>query len=90
MHMNSFNQGLKFQTGVLAGEMHIYCLNLRLNFKPRFENFNLGLKEKVHINSLNQGLKFLTGVSASQMHIISLNPSLNFKPGFEISNPSLK
>ena len=31
------NQGLKFQTGVLAGQMHIHYLNLSLNFKPRFE-----------------------------------------------------
>ena len=38
MHINSLNQGLKFQTGVLAGQMHINSLNLRLNFKPWFEN----------------------------------------------------
>ena len=28
---------LKFQTGVLAGQMHINSLNLRLSFKPRFK-----------------------------------------------------
>ena len=38
MHINPLNQGLKFQTGVLAGQMHINSLNLRLNFKPWFEN----------------------------------------------------
>ena len=39
VHINSLNQGLKFQTGVLAGQMHINSLNVRLNFKPWFENF---------------------------------------------------
>ena len=94
MHINSLNQGLKFQTGVLAGQMHINSLNLRLNYKrwfenlkPRFTNFNLGLKEKVHINSSNQGLKFQTGVSAGLMHINSLNLHLNFKPSFENLKP---
>ena len=38
VHINSLNQGLKFQTGVLAGQMHINSLNLRLNYKPWFEN----------------------------------------------------
>ena len=65
MHINSSYQGLKFQTGVLAGQMHTNSLNLGLKI------LNLCLKEKVHINSSNQGLKFQTGVSASQMHINS-------------------
>ena len=62
----------------MASQVHIYSLNLSLNFKPRFENLkprfklNLGLKQKVHINSLNQGLKF------------HLKPVFkNFKPRFE-------
>ena len=38
VHINSLNQGLKFQKGVLAGQMHINSLNLRLNFKPWFED----------------------------------------------------
>ena len=40
MDINSLNQGLKFQTGVLACQMHINSLNLRLNFKPRFERIS--------------------------------------------------
>ena len=90
VNINSLNQGLKFQTGIKDGQMHIKSLNLRLNFKPMFENLKLGLKEKVHINSSNQDLKFQTGVSASQMHINSLNPSLNFKPRFENLKPQFK
>ena len=46
VHSNSLNQGLKFQTGVLAGQMHINSLNLRLNFKPRFENLKLSFERK--------------------------------------------
>ena len=38
MHINYLNQGLKFQTGVLAGQMHINSLNPSLNFKPTLEN----------------------------------------------------
>ena len=38
VHINSSNQGLKFQIGVLAGQMHINSLNPSLNFKPKFEN----------------------------------------------------
>ena len=71
--------------------MHFNSFNLRLNFKPRFENLkpmfkktlNLGSKEKAHIDSSNQGLKFQTGVLGGNMHIICLNPSLTFKPRFE-------
>ena len=41
VHINSSNQGLKFQTGVLAGQMHINSclktLNLGLKFKLRFK-----------------------------------------------------
>ena len=75
---------LKFQTGVLAGQMHINSLNLRLKLNLGLKILNLGLKQKVHINSSNQCLKFQTGVSTSEMQINSLNPSL------KISNPSLK
>ena len=46
VHINSSNQGLKFQTGVLAGQMHTNSLNLRLNFKPRFENLKPRFKRK--------------------------------------------
>ena len=97
MHINSSNQGLKFQTGILAGQMLINSLNPSLNFKPRFENLkprfktlNLRLKEKVHIHSSNQGLKFQTGVLAGQMHINSLNLRFNFKLGLKILNLGLK
>ena len=46
VHINSLNQGLKFQTGVLAGQMHINSLNLSLNFKPRFKNFKPRFERK--------------------------------------------
>ena len=79
VHINSLNQGLKFQTGVLAGQMLINSLNLRLNYKPwfenlkpRFKNFKPRFERKMHINSSNQGLKFQTGVLAGQKHINSL------------------
>ena len=97
VHITSLNQSLKFQTGVLAGQMHINSLNLRLNFKPsfenlkpRFKNFKPRFEEKVHINPSNQGLKFQTGVLAGQMHINSLILRLNFKPRFENLKPRLK
>ena len=38
VHINYSKYGLKFQTGVLAGQMHIDSFNLSLNFKPRFED----------------------------------------------------
>ena len=31
VHINSLNQGLKFQIGVLAGQMHINSLNVPRN-----------------------------------------------------------
>ena len=37
----------------MASQVHIYSVNLSLNFKLRFENLktsNLGVKEKVHID----------------------------------------
>ena len=46
VHINSLNQCLKFQTGVLAGQMHINSLNLRLNFKPWFEILKPRCKRK--------------------------------------------
>ena len=88
---------MKFQTGVLAGQMHINSLNPSLNFKPtfenlkpRFKNFKPTFEKKVHINSSNQGLKFQTRVLAGQMHINSLNLRLNFKPRFENLKPRFK
>ena len=52
VHINSSNQDLKFQTGNLAVQMHIDSLNLRLNFKPRFENLKPRFeRKKMHINS---------------------------------------
>ena len=48
VHINSLNQGFKFQTGVLAGQMHINSLNLSLNFKPRFENLKPRFKNFKH------------------------------------------
>ena len=90
MHICSSNQGLKFQAGVLAGQMHINSLNLRLNFKPRFENLKPMFERKRHINSSNQGLKFQTGILAGKMHINSLNPILNLKSRFENLKPQFK
>ena len=69
VHINSLNQGLKFQTGVIVGQMHINYLNLRLNFKPRIENLKHTFERQIAHDSSNQGLEFQTGVSASQMHI---------------------
>ena len=46
VHINSLYQGLKFKTGVLAGQMLINSLNLRLNFKPWFENLKPRFKRK--------------------------------------------
>ena len=46
MHIDFLNQGLKFLKGVLADQMHIYSLHLRLNFKPRFENLKPRFKRK--------------------------------------------
>ena len=48
VHINSSNQGLKFQTGVLAGQMHINSLNLHLNFKPWFENLKPRFEKSTH------------------------------------------
>ena len=67
--------------------MHINSLNLRLNFKPRFENLKPMFKRKRHISSSNQGLMFQTGILAGKMHINSLNLRLNLKPRFENLKP---
>ena len=48
VHINDSNKGLKFQIGVLAGQMHIISLNLRLTFKPRFENLNPSFENFKH------------------------------------------
>ena len=79
VHINSSNQVLKFQTGVLAGQMHINSLNLSLNSKPRFENLkprfknlNIGLKEKVYINSLWGCLRFVIVVFPEHTHLLFL------------------
>ena len=60
VHNNYSNYGLKFQTGVLDGQMHINSLNLRLNFKPRFDNLepsveNFKPRFDVYINSGGSG-----------------------------------